>query len=587
MKKFYTLFSAALMATAAIAAPATSDVAKQRRGFDVDAAHQLSEKLAQHKLSKSDIKATALEAFGTKDADSKVYKKHKSHAKSPKKVAAPSDAAIVEEAPDGTQSWMSRNSQAYLVFWGYVFMADDEGLAVNKVEASDGKVWFRTPLSQYPTGSYIYGTVEGNTLTIPGGQPIAQEWMEDENGDEVLENLYVVALEYMEDEDGAWYGTGESIDYKLTITEDGYVSANPDQLLALTWWDEETQDYWWLGYGDYDMTITAQTDQLVELPADAVAEKWAMIQGDGNGHMVKVATSGSDVYVQGMYTSCPDAWVKLSVEDEEAIMASGQYLGNDIDTWHYAYAYGGKVEQVYDDYWEEYVDQLVLKDDLVFGYDAAAKVLSSEEAFAVTPVGTNPSGYVTYMDQPYIHHEVRIPGTPPANPTDVYTPGYESDYGNGYLNFNVPIVDTNGCLLDSNCLYYRLYVDDEVYTFEKSDYEDLPETTMTEIPWGFDDNWDFYNKGAAHTLYYYFDGADALGIQSVYYDPEDDNKELVSEVVNFRVTALKSVGDNGKAVDSTLYYDLQGRRISGTDKGIAIRVTKYTDGSKGFSKVVR
>lgn len=506
--------------------------------------------------------------------------------KSPRKISpnTPPESEPVEEQPEGELTEMARSSEAYASFWGSVDMYYDEGLIVNRVVAPDGKIWFDNPMSQYPTHNWYYATEENGVLTIPGGQVIGYEWVEDEETWEEFESpIVLMACELrMDDEGDGWYFPAEDTDYRLIADGDSYVSEDPDLVLGLCFWNEIAEEYQWFGYGDYSMTYSPNRGHLVEVPADMTVEPWAIVFEDGSGYYVNVGVTPDAIYLQGLYNDLAESWVRLALDGDKAVMAPGQYLGKD-NNWHYAYAMAGTLEEVWNDWYEEYEWRPVFTDELVFAYDAEKKTLISDGAFVVSP-SDNPYAFTYYIGTPCLAYQDRKPGTPPAAPFSLQMSPYDEAYGNGFMYFNLPCVDTNGALLDVNNLYYRLYIDGEVYEFCNDLYWSLPESETTLIPWSLDDNWDFYTSGIAHSLVYYFTGFDTFGIQSVYFENGDESNELSSVVVTYDPIKVESVVAGEVAAEQ--WYDLQGRALVAAPQGPGIVKRTYSDGKVVVSKAM-
>ena len=506
--------------------------------------------------------------------------------KSRTEATAPTQTEIVTTRPAGELTQMSRSSFGYYTFWGMVLGAQDAGLAVDVIKGDDGKVWFNMPFSQFPLyDCYFYGIQDGNVITIPGGQPVYQE--ADYDDPSLMVNYYLCNMEFVitdEEEQSGWMYPAADIDYKLIVNEDGTLeSADPEALLGLAAWDDEI-GYDWVGYGDYAMTYENVTAKPLEAP-DAAAEPWACInEASGSGYFVNVAKEGDAIYLQGLYSGLPEAWVKLDVVGQQAIMARDQYLGIDPSTVHFVYASAATTEEVWDPDYEEYVTTYVAAENLAFEYDAENNVLASNGTFIVTPEQGDFYLYVEALESPRLAKQNPVPGTPPANPYDLVIDPYDDDYGYGTIDFYLPCLDTDGNLLDAKKLYYRLFVDGEPYTFYADEYVNLPEEEMSVLPYDFTDNYDIYAQGASHTIYFYFTGFDTMGVQSFYMDGD---KEVASQIVEIDLSGVKNVAADNKEVKAVEYYDLQGRRVANPEAGLYIRRTVFADGSFKASKIAK
>ena len=502
------------------------------------------------------------------------------HRIKPNRVA--SSTEIIEEVAEGTHTDMSRATSGYLPFWGQVYAFQDEGLAVDMVETDTNTVYFSNPLAGFPVHAYLKGTREGDLITIESENPIYAEPEFDDDYEPTGNMLYayVMAMEFIYDdpetpENGGWYYATDGLKYQLRVTENGIESTDPDMMLGLVMWDAETESWQWLGYGDYDMLLTKELGVPNTLPEGATYERWSMINADGSGAFVNVSEYDNALYVQGLYSAMPDAWAKMTLDGTTATL-SKQYLGKD-DNWHYAYAMGCVYELVWDDYYEEETEMIVPQDSVTFTYDRDGKSLTANGSLLIAPVADPTVMTTATFDELTIKHQTHKPGTPPAAPHSLYVREYDPAYGYGSFDFSVPMMDTDGVLLDRACLSYRIYLNGEVMEFYNDEYTTLPDEVTTEFPCDFNDNYDFYTVGISHTVTIYFEGYDSLGVQSIYYEPET-NAVLVSEISSVGEAAVKGIQPD-RTPKSTVYFNLQGMRVSNPSHGLYIRHTVYTDGT--------
>ncbi len=160
------------------------------------------------------------------------------------------------------------------------------------------------------------------------------------------------------------------------------------------------------------VAYTEEVDMPVEAPTDLVAEDYLLSAYDGDDNpisfSVKIGFKGSDVYVQGLCQSLPEAWVKGTLEDGKITFPTGQMLG----TMHsYTLWFLGT-------YWASYEGV-----DLVFDYDAENGVLATEGTMVISidktifyDLQAKESNIWTYYEGITIQKVSEKPGTP-ANPT--------------------------------------------------------------------------------------------------------------------------------------------------------------------------
>lgn len=250
--------------------------------------------------------------------------------------AATADANGIITAPDeGEHKYYLRDGYAYYYNQG-VYLTNQTG-DVEIVECEDGTVYVKNLVSEYKTGAWVKGTIEGNTLTIPVDQPVSYS------------STYMTTLSIY------WgiYTPGVGFDKDLskeniTFTIDGDVikmEGTDDYNFVGVFWDDDDS---FTGYGDYNTVWTLDTEynpslyELVTLPAGVETENWYLIgytYSSGAYNMYKarpeVAFDGDDVYVKGIFTDFPESWVKGTIDGNTVTFKNLQYLGaySSYDIW--------------------------------------------------------------------------------------------------------------------------------------------------------------------------------------------------------------------------------------------------------------
>lgn len=534
---------------------------------------QKSHNLSKEQLSKRDL------ALKTSPLNGKANKVSL-------RSAAPITSEVVEGMPEGTSSWWIRSSQALQEFWGEPYDYEDKGFAIEMVETADGKVWMKNPFSQYPVPGVYYAVKGDNTLTIPGGQCVYEGFDWDE---EVDMKYYLIAM--TTGEDGDFYAA-DNLDYTLVNENGTWKSQNPELYLGLASWDEATESYIWRGQMEYDIVYVPQNHKTLEAPASLETERWAYVNSEtGVGYYVNVGTDNNALYIQGLYQGIPEAWLKLEINGDKATF-KGQYLGHDIDTYHYVYLMPGRIESEWDEDWEEYVDMLYAEPEMSFEYDAENKVLATDGAIIISTVGDAVFTIddESYFYQPRINKQNRVAGTLPTNPIEVGIDAYDEYWGEGLFYFAIPCMDTDGNMLESKNLYYNIFVDGELFTFYNDEYSSVPEDEpMVNVPWGYKDYDSFDAIGIYQSVLYYFTGFETMGVQSVYFEENESGNTtpLKSEIISVSTSGIASVAAESKTVKCMEYIDLNGRIVTNPEKGIYIRRTTYSDGTISNQKVVK
>ena len=177
----------------------------------------------------------------------------------------------------------------------------------------------------------------------------------------------------------------------------------------------------------------------------------------------------------------------------------------------------------------------------------------------------------------------------PANPEalDFFDCGDESGYTR--FDFNINLQDIDGNELHADKVTYSIYTDqDQLFTFDVATYGagNGFDQDMTEIPYGYSGD-DFYLR---RVYFYRTNNGDnplltwRIGIQTHY---TVDGVRNSSDIVYLEVipSAIENV-NTGKTVASERYYNMAGQEIT-NPSGLAIKVTRYSDGTTSTTKVVK
>lgn len=487
---------------------------------------------------------------------------------------------VIWEAPEGEITWMNRScdgfvTQAYDATHGEVL-----GSIVQMVETEDGEVYLSHMASEYPVDTWIKGKKVNNTVVIEGVQAIYMEY--DGDLDEDLA-VYLVPMKVRIDESGrGTFVATEDLTYVFNIEEDGsLVAADPELLLGVcvhsAYEDATGEDKWiWKGFGDRDIKMMPNTAETVKLPEGLETEDWVW-QDQWDHAFVQVAIDGEDFYINGMYRSLPEAWVKGKIADGKVTFPSGQYLGADMEIFYYTYFCGANFTEEED---EEGNPVLMssLAESAIFAYDAESKTLTTERGYVIN--STKDRLYPLYAyDQVSVGYQNRNPETAPAAPYDLEL--FLSDWGNS-IWFQLPNTDVDGNLLNEKNLYYEIYVNGEIQTFFLMD-ENWDMYESTRIPYAYNDGFDIFVEGQDHTVYLYADDLTTISIRSVYINENGD--EIFSAYAIEGETGI-SATDVNKTVVSEKYFDLQGRAIKGNTQGIIIKAVTYSDGTEERVKTI-
>lgn len=247
-------------------------------------------------------------------------------AKAQRKAPTKNDHGIITDPGEGEKKYYTRAGVGFYVSNNSVYNEDQSGI-VTILEAEGGKVYIKDPVSHYAQGVWVEGTKDGNTITVAGAQPLA--WNANYSA-----TLSLNWANGQTTETGKTFVRGEgditfTVDDEAgTITLDG---SNDDKIIAVFWDDDNS----WSGYGDYSTVWTlnteyepASTDPIV-LPDGAEVQNW-YAEGTGSAAVptdVMVAFVGNEVYISGLTSNFPDAWIKGTLDGTTVTFSKFQFVG--------------------------------------------------------------------------------------------------------------------------------------------------------------------------------------------------------------------------------------------------------------------
>lgn len=486
---------------------------------------------------------------------------------------------IISTRPEGKYSMFTRDGVAFIILGGGINQSPIIGQLNEFVEAENGVAYLSNPLPFYRTQNWVKGEVKDGYFIITGPQCIKHT--EGSN-----KYMCITAMEEITDPaDGMkTFVPTETQQYRFKINEDGsFTSADEGILLGLAQLtmndDGSLEKVGWAGFGDQSIVMKPVNSQPVEAPAGTEFTTWTS-PIDYTAREMKVGIDGSDIYIAGFYSDNPEAMVKGTIDGDKAIFPSKQFLGINQRLMTFAWFMPANGEEVYNEQFESFEIEYTLADNLVFAYDADKGTLSTDQYILINMV-TDQIQYKSVVSKPYLSKSKHISGTRPANPYIQFVNAYDGEYGS--IRFNVPDYDTDYAPLDNSNLYWQLIFDDEVFVFYNDEYPEI-EDELSLVPYNFTDYSGIDINGSARTVYFYVD-VDKYAVQTVYIEPETGNK-LYSDVVEFGdVSAIDEVSAE-KAVESVIYHDLQGRRISQPAAGMYIRTVVFADKTIETTKVV-
>ena len=248
--------------------------------------------------------------------------------------------------------------------------------------------------------------------------------------------------------------------------------------------------------------IEGEVELPVEIPSDLETEVYSYSAQDYFDEKevswsVKVGFYNEEVYIQGLSSVLPNAWVKGTLADG-VVTIPNQLLGSYRNDNLYFVGYNEN-----------------LQDSYFLNYDAqTGSFVEGDNAYMVNL-------YKDKIDQSVYEflYDVKIKKivervATPANPSFA---NMQFTSKGDKIETVLAVVDTEGNGLVTSKLFYKLYIKDELgsdaaLTFTKELYPTL-ENDMEEIPYGFD-NADFANGVVALKMEHA--DWDKIGLQSIY-----------------------------------------------------------------------
>lgn len=506
---------------------------------------------------------------------------------------------IITEQPDGNLLTFSKNAIFFgLDFYGQMYSSADYGRIAQVVDAPDGKVYFKNPFCGLETDSWLMGESDGETITVTFPQKIYtetyQDWEADPEGNVMKTNcFYAFKLLYSND------GTTSKMEIDMenpTITfsrTDSGIVMDGDAFIGLLLEDvvtdensgEESSKVTWTRYADSGITLSKVDGTPNALPEGVATEQWVMASEDAV-RFVGVAIDGDDIYLQGVLSSMPESVIKGKIDDGKVTFRDVQYIGEDLKLNHFAYFIPADVTFDEDpEAMEPYI--YTPAESVSFDYDTELKAIYSYDEIGLAFSSIPDAIFLLegYMAPQFMWQDFSESMTP-DNPEilDYY---YYEDYGFGALSYAIPNWSTDGRVLDTNSLFYNIFLDDEILVLYPDEYPDLLEP-MENIPAGYEDS-SIYFWGDMYEAMVFATGFDRIGVRSLYINA--DGTKTYSDIVyndGDVVSALKSIGNDMKEVVKTEYFAIDGRRLAEPVKGsICVMLTSFADGTVKTTKILK
>lgn len=502
-------------------------------------------------------------------------------------TALPTVDDLITAQPEGTlyQNTYRTCSAFYPDDYGNVKQKDADGYATDIVVSGDGKkIYVKNPFINLNTDTWLAGDLdaEGNVEfkfpqaiyygTSSAGATLGYAW-------KMAQTSTSQGTAIAKDE------TSQSVKFKWqnnTLTQ-----VNANEVIGLG-----NENGEWYGYGIYNSVFAEFTDVAVKPTDVSKAEEWRLsytsaFDGETKKTNVKIVIDNNFVWVGGIYNS--DFWMMGRISGDNVVFPA-QYLGYADGVYNYMLPLELKQEN----------NQTMAysMDNLTFTYDAAAKKMSTDYVLGIN-VGKNQIQLWEGFMSPVIE-KVAYAVETPAKPVIYYVMPYNSDKDQpnmGGMEYILSNLSTDGKELDESKLFYNIYLDDQLLTFDKATYRYI-ENDMTDLPYGYTDSYyskmyqyygyDLYtvsDKGVTYQDIYLHKDFKKVGVKALYIDGDT---RLESQMAEYTVTAINNAAiSEGADVKSISYSDLSGRKVSAPQHGIYLKTTTFGNGKTKTVKIVK
>lgn len=493
----------------------------------------------------------------------------------------------VEEQPEGELKSYKRSGWSYIEDWDGIYRSQQSGLA-KVVFAENNEVYLENVISTINSGKWIKGTLgeDKKTITIAPGEIVEESsvYIYDEAQDDYISydgKLKLTMLKVTLDKGYITFSEDATTPITYTIDGDSIVLNNTEldkEVLGVVYdsftGGAEMINGEWASYADCETKYKLFTEKVIVVPEDVTLEDYTLTSKSIYDEttetlFVLMGMKGNDVYLTQFSSTLPNAVVKGNINGNTIEFPSKQFIG---DAYGYlCYLMTSSYELIPSE-WGGVDQQHTFTDKFVFNYDASTHTLTPATAQTAMLVNANdvyPVAFNIY-NEPVIKLFVETPATP-ADPEIASVDDFYELEGDWCVSLFINTTGTEGELLNTEKLYYRMYVNDNLYTFTNEKYEFGEDMTL--IPYSF------YDEKNGYILQTYFgvnvyvkeQTINNVGVQTVY---KGGNEEHASNIVWWGSTEIKGIKDNMNTHLTNQKYNLQGMPVNDDYKGVVIMNNK-------------
>lgn len=499
---------------------------------------------------------------------------------------------------DGAAMPMDRLSSGFYVYADVEYY-ENVRTSTEFVFGNDGYVYIKDIMSMLPFGSYIRGEVDPETFAMKFQFP------------QTIDN----------DDDYEWYDINVYYAQDLMAemptvvdAEKNYITFNymDDGSIVMEELPEgcfigvTMQPYdMWGGMAETAISLVEPTGgkETVTIPEGADIKRFSYITyGVGQydpsrkpdfGYRVDVAFDGDDVYFRGLSSDDASICFKGTRQGNLITVPNNQFLGILSGVYEVYVMFGHKDAEAYGGY-------ALLPENTVMtlNYDEQAGTITLADPEIVMFFNLQPNNNPNNIYYLQMFEDLKLTYQPvasgaPAAPWGLYFSPITSASSLAIFDFNLPVLNADGVVLERENMYYNIFLDNELWELSAEDFN-IPET-LVNVPYGYKSSQIVAPKtGTFHELGFRVEGFETIGVQCfnvwdgvTYSGPRATININTGEVTFDEPTSgLAAPAAEGRVV-SEEYFDLSGRHTAAPSHGLCIKRTVLDNGTVTFTKVIR
>lgn len=504
----------------------------------------------------------------------------------------PDGTQLITEQPAGESAWYSRSCVKYMQLLGPLEYGGESSVPSKIVEAGTENVYIGNMFTDFSGAGWLTGTSDpGKGVCLQFPQIMFDEEYSDGS------HYYYYACCMRLNADNTDFEIAEQQSISLEYDEAGNLKVtDPDMAIGICYvYDPSTGEQSvetghegcelkWFGIAYSNISWLTVDTATARIPDGVERQQYALCHSTG-ARFVDIAVDDNRIYIPGL-SEDPDACIvgDIAADGHTVTFPTNQFMCVLESGDYFCYMVAAAPEDIYYPETGETVHTIAPADSFTAIWDSEKKSLvfaDSETGFSISNEQENIGGGDLYLEPKMTQQDDYVAATPASPQILVYNP-YTAEQGYGTLNFNLPIWTDDGLLVNPERMFYNIYLDDNVMTLSPDVYMSLTED-VSDIPYGFTDNYDIFSVGLNHAIYLYTGDYARIGVQSYV---EVDGDRYHSPIAYASNSSVNVIAGTGRNITETYYLDLAGVRISEPQSGFAIKCIRYDDGSIETEKIM-